>query len=99
MPLPIKASEEGIQFPITVQPKSSRNELSGIYNNTLKVKITSAPVDGAANKTVQKYLAKQFCVSQSQVSILSGTNNRRKLIQISSINEQVFQDKINTLLT
>ena len=53
----IKTSVEGIIIKIHVLPKSSRNQISGVHRDALKLKITSPPVEGAANKMCIQYLA------------------------------------------
>lgn len=35
---------------VYVVPRSSRSEIIGIYNNSLKIKLKSPPVEGAANE-------------------------------------------------
>ena len=41
-----------------IQPQSSKNELVGLYNGKLKIKITAPPVDGKANECLIKFLSK-----------------------------------------
>ncbi len=71
---------EGIAFRVFVLPKSSRNIISGLHEDAMKIKITAPPVDGSANKLCIKFLAKCLKVSKSSIEILSGQNGRKKLI-------------------
>ncbi|MBT5868309.1 MAG: DUF167 domain-containing protein [Nitrospinaceae bacterium] len=90
----INPCEDGIRFSAIIQPRSSQNEISGIYNHSLKIRLTSPPVDGAANKTCIKFVAKFLGLSPSQVRIVAGLSNKNKTIEIIGMDESIF---INTL--
>ncbi len=90
----INPCENGIRFSAVIQPRSSQNEISGIYNQSLKIRLTSPPVDGAANKTCIKFIAKWLELSPSQVHIVAGLSNKNKTIEINGIDESVFKDKL-----
>lgn len=65
-----------------LQPKASKSEFSGLHGDALKVRIQAPPVEGKANSELIKFLAKQFGVSKSSVSIISGELNRHKRVKI-----------------
>jgi len=69
---------------IKVQPKASKDELSEILGDYLKIRITAPPVDGKANKHLIAFLAKTFKVTKSKVELISGETGREKRIKISS---------------
>jgi uncharacterized protein len=69
---------------IKVQPNASKDELSEILGDCLKVRIIAPPVDGKANKHLIAYLAKTFNVSKSNVTLISGETGREKRIKIQS---------------
>lgn len=73
---------EEIILKVYVQPKSSKNEVVGPYRDGIKVKVTAPPVEGKANETLIKFLAKEFKISASRVEILKGHNSREKIIRI-----------------
>ncbi len=76
----VEKKKEGLIFKITVLPRSSRNMAAGIYGDTLKIKLTAPPVDGAANKMCINFLAECLKVSRSSLKIISGHSNRVKKI-------------------
>ena len=67
---------------VRVQPKASQDAVVGPYNDSLKLRLTAAPVDGKANAHLQKFLAKQFKVSRAQVTIEAGATARCKRVRI-----------------
>ena len=94
MTLPITKNKNGVQFAVTLQPRSSRNEITGLHNDTLKIKLTAPPVDGAANTMCLKFLGKTLGVSPSQLSIVSGATSRNKVICIEGMNESALIKKL-----
>ncbi len=90
----INPCDNGIRFSAIIQPRSSKNEISGIYNNSLKIRLISPPVDGAANKTCIKFLAKWLGLSPSRVRIVSGLSSKNKTIEINGMDESVFRDTL-----
>jgi len=75
-------------IPIHVTPKSSKNAVEGWVEDAagqkwLKVKLTTAPEDGKANKALLKLLAKEWGCAVSSLSIIQGETSRKKLIERS----------------
>jgi uncharacterized protein (TIGR00251 family) len=68
-----------------VQPGARRNEIAGLYGDSLKVRIAAPPVDGAANDELIRFLAKLFQVSPSRVTLRAGASSRTKRFIISGI--------------
>ena len=74
----INENINGVTLTVFVQPRSSKNMIAGLHNNALKIKLTSPPVDGAANNMCIKYLAKWLKVPRSSIEIVSGHKSRTK---------------------
>ena len=74
----LKENADGITLTVFVQPRSSKNMIAGLHNHALKIKLTSPPVDGAANKMCIQYLAKCLKVPKSSIEIVSGHKSRTK---------------------
>ena len=51
-------------------------------DGTLKVRLTAAPVDGAANKKLIAFLSEEWGVAQSKLRIVRGEKSRNKLVEI-----------------
>ena len=68
---------------IKVIPRSSESKVVGnMFDGTLKIKLTTPPVDGEANAEMIKLLAKHFKVSKSSIEILKGKTSKNKVIEI-----------------
>ena len=95
MALNIKPHKDGIQFSATIQPRSSINKICGLHGESLKIRLTSPPVDGEANKMCIKLLAKVLTVSPSRIIIVSGHTRRNKIIRVDGINTLEFLKKVS----
>lgn len=69
---------------LLIQPKSAKDEVVGLQEERLKIKITAPPVDGKANAHLQKLLGNWFGVAKSNIVIKSGDTGRRKTIIVQS---------------
>jgi uncharacterized protein (TIGR00251 family) len=67
---------------VRVQPRASRDEIVGVHGEQLKIRLTAPPVDGKANQTLLKFLAKITGVLSRQVTLLSGDSGRNKRVRI-----------------
>jgi uncharacterized protein (TIGR00251 family) len=76
----VQQTSEGLCFKVFVQPRSSRNMISGLHQDALKVKLKAPPVDGAANKMCIEYLAKLLGVAKSSLEITAGLTGRNKTL-------------------
>lgn len=86
----LSESADGIVLRLYIQPRSSKNEITGIHGGTsLKIRLTSPPVEGAANSACIEFLADILGIRKNQITIVSGQKSRIKLIRIrgSSLDE------------
>lgn len=86
MDLPARPIAKGIRLAVRLQPRSSRNEVCGLFGTgaecRLKLKLTAPPVEGAANAACQAYLAELFQVAKSAVRLVGGEKSKDKLWEI-----------------
>ncbi|MDD2656153.1 MAG: DUF167 domain-containing protein [Patescibacteria group bacterium] len=69
---------------IKVIPKSSLNKIIRVSENELKVKLTSPPVDGEANKKLIEILSKEYNVAKSKIRIVKGETGKNKVVEIDA---------------
>ena len=71
---------------VRVTPRSSRAEVTGVgEDGRLHIRVTAAPVDGAANEAVVRLLASVLDVPPSAIAIVGGVSSRRKRVRIEGI--------------
>ena len=88
--LKIKKIEDGIQFPTAIQPRASKNQVVGVHNSALKIRLTSPPIEGAANRLCVKFLGKFLGFNSSRILIARGLTRKNKIIQIKGNTEKSF---------
>lgn len=72
---------EDLILKVKVLPNSSVNKLEP-FADRLKVKLTTSPVGGKANKHLIRYLADVFSVPASAVKIEKGSHRSLKTVRI-----------------
>ncbi len=78
----VSQNKEDTLVAVLVQPRASKNALCGLQGDELKVRLTSPPVDGAANKMCCAFFARLLGCAKSSVSIERGHTSRHKQIRI-----------------
>lgn len=73
----------GIRLALYVQPNAPKNEIVGVYQDRLKIKVQAVPADGRANAEVVSLMSEIFEVPKTNIEILSGDTGRNKFIAIS----------------
>ena len=70
---------------VYLQPRASRNEIAGPYRDGIKIKITAPPVEGKANESLLRFLAKELGIPPSHIEILKGHHSREKVLKIRGL--------------
>jgi uncharacterized protein len=71
---------------VRVTPRSGREAIEGVdEKGALRVWVTAAPTDGAANKAVIKLLAKVLGVPRGAVAVVAGATSRHKQLRIEGL--------------
>ena len=89
---------DGIILNLHIQPRASKSEVCGVQGDALKIRLTSPPVDGAANKLCREFLAELFKVPKSAVEIVSGEASRHKRVKITAGDAARLQQIIDSIL-
>jgi uncharacterized protein len=85
LPACIEPTSSGVVLRVFVAPRSSGNKVLGLHDGMLKVALTAAPVEGAANKALVAFLAKVLGVSKSSVTLVAGETSRKKTVSVEGI--------------
>ncbi len=92
--LKIKETTGGCSFFLKVVPRSSRNQIMGVENGELKIKIMAPPVEGAANEAVVEFVARCLKISKSSLFVAKGERSRHKVIQVLEMGSRELLEKL-----
>jgi uncharacterized protein (TIGR00251 family) len=81
-------ARNSISFQVRVQPRASKDEVTGEMGGALKVRLRAPAMEGRANEALVEFLAELLKTSRSAVSILSGERSRVKRIEIRGVTRQ-----------
>ncbi len=76
----IESKQDGrVGFRIRIQPSSRKDEIIG-WNEAgeLRIRLTAPPVEGAANRRIPVFLAKELGLKKRDIVIESGEKSRSK---------------------
>ena len=86
--LEVQEREGAVIFSVRVQPRASKDEISGEMGGALKVRLRAPALEDRANEALVEFLAGLLKTSKSAVRILSGERNRTKRIEIRGVTPQ-----------
>lgn len=86
--LKLIAQRDGMVPTVGVQPQASRDEIVGVREGVLRVRLTAPPVEGAANETLIRFLARRLGIPRRDMEILQGRKSRRKRIKVCGLSPQ-----------
>jgi uncharacterized protein (TIGR00251 family) len=84
-----------VHIKVKVLPKSSTNQIIGQEGDLFKVKLTSPPVEGKANKALIELLAKRLSIAKKRIEIISGKRSRLKTVRISGLSLEDITQVLN----
>ena len=88
--LHIREEQGAVLLKVRVQPRASRNQVAGLYEDAIRIRLTAPPVDGEANEACRAFLAGLLALPRSCVEIVSGHTGRNKMIRITGLDVQVI---------
>lgn len=74
-----------VRFRVRLQPRASRNEIVGVLDGALRIRLHAPPVDGAANNALVAFLADRLAISRRGVRIVTGVASRTKTIEVEGV--------------
>jgi uncharacterized protein (TIGR00251 family) len=86
--LELEAKEGAMIFPVRVQPRASEDEVAGVMDGALKVRLRAPALEDRANEALCEYLAGLLKTPKAAVRILSGHHSRSKRVEVRGVTEQ-----------
>jgi uncharacterized protein (TIGR00251 family) len=87
----LHTSGDEVRLTVRVQPRARSNAIAGTFGNSLRVRLTAPPVDGAANDALITLLATSLGVPRSAVNIVAGATARDKIVGIRGVSVEAVR--------
>jgi hypothetical protein len=84
---------------VRLQPRASRDAVTGEREGALIVRVTAPPVEGEANAALARVLGQALGVAPSAVRILSGQTSRHKRVQALGVSAAEARERLEPLCT
>jgi uncharacterized protein (TIGR00251 family) len=81
----ITQKDGAVSFAVRVQPRTSRDEIAGEYQDGPKIRLTAPPLDGRANEALRRLLAARLKVPRAAVRIVAGEHSRTKRVEVRGV--------------
>lgn len=83
---------------LKVCPGSSKNQVTGVVGEYLKVKIRAQPEKGKANRELLGFLADLFGVSKGELSVVQGETSKNKWVAFEHSSFSRISEKLKQIL-
>jgi uncharacterized protein (TIGR00251 family) len=81
---------------VRLTPRASRNEVLGREGDYYRIKVTSPPVEGMANKALVALLSEKLKTAKSGIEIMVGKSSRMKTVRIHGLTETEIAQAMET---
>ena len=88
--LAVRTTIGRVSFVVRVTPRASSNAIVGERDGHLVLRVTPAPVDGAANEAVIRLLSRALDVPRSEVRVEHGAAARTKRVSVPEAAENAL---------
>jgi uncharacterized protein len=80
-----------VSFAVRVQPRASRDEIAGVVEGAMKIRLCAPAVENRANEALVEFLAAVLKTSKSAVRIRSGEQSRIKRVEVLGVTQQQIE--------
>ena len=75
-------------------PRSPNNRIDGVRDGRIVVRVTAAPVDGAANEAVIATIAAALDLPRRAIRVAHGDTSRNKTIEITGLDSAAVRARL-----
>jgi len=78
-------------FAVRIQPRASKDEITGEIAGAIKIRLQAPAVEGRANEALIEFLCQLLKSPKGAVRILSGERSRIKRLEIRGVTKQQIE--------
>lgn len=68
---------------LKVIARAKKEEIQKLSKDTYKIKVSSSPEKGKANKRIIELFSREFNIKKSDIKIISGKTSNKKIIELN----------------
>jgi hypothetical protein len=80
---------------VHVQPNARRNEVKGVEEGFIRVRVVAPPVRNEANKELVAFLSHILGLRKSDSEIVEGMTSKRKVVAIHGLGQEQILPALN----
>jgi uncharacterized protein (TIGR00251 family) len=74
-----------VSLAVWASPGASRDEVVGVLDGRLRVRLAAPPREGRANAALTRFVAGLLGVAPNAVRVVSGASSRRKVLRVCGV--------------
>ena len=92
----VDAARGTVTFAVRVQPRASRDEIAGVIDGAMKIRLCAPAIENRANEALVEFLAAVLKTSKSAVRIRSGEQSRSKRVEVFGVTRHQVESLLQT---
>jgi uncharacterized protein len=92
----VDAARGTVTFAVRVQPRASRDEITGVIDGAMKIRLCAPAIENRANEALVEFLATVLKTSKSAVRIRSGEQSRSKRVEVFGVTRHQVERLLRT---
>jgi len=90
----VSLSGKGAEISLRVYPNAARNEISGLAEGVLRVRVAAPPFKGRANRELIAFLGQKLGVGKGRLTIIRGQTSRNKVITVEGLSQEEIMRRL-----
>jgi uncharacterized protein (TIGR00251 family) len=90
----VRDASGGATLRVRIQPRAARAGVAGEREGALVVRVTAAPVEGAANEALCRLLGRTLGLAASRVEVVRGARGREKLVHVAGLDAAALRARL-----
>ncbi|MBL8745358.1 MAG: DUF167 domain-containing protein [Phycisphaerae bacterium] len=94
MPAVTLAPDGSVHIAVKAVPGASRDQVSGLLGDRLKIRVSAPPEGGKANEAIETLLADRLGVRRRDVRVIHGHSSQEKTLSVSGISPALAAERL-----
>jgi uncharacterized protein (TIGR00251 family) len=81
----LRETPDGVSLTVKVIPRAGVTKIAGTREGRLLIRLAAAPIDGAANDALIRFLSARLKLPANTIHVASGARNRNKVVLVTGV--------------